>query len=210
MWELIRAGNLTMIPLGLCSLIALTAFIERYFALRRSRILLPEVAGAVATLHAADDFVVARAILARNPGPFAAVVKVGLDHADHDWQIVRDVLQEAGRQEAVRISRHLNILEVVAAVAPLLGLLGTVSGLIRLFGDVRTQGLGDAAMLSGGISEAMITTAAGLVIGIPALVGFHWLRGRADGIIFELEQYAAQILDTLRDRRLRAATPDGS
>ncbi|MDO9171238.1 MAG: MotA/TolQ/ExbB proton channel family protein [bacterium] len=210
MWELIRAGNVMMIPLGLCSLVALTVFLERLYALRRSRILLPEVAGAVATLGAADDFVVARAILARNPGPFAAVIGAGLDHADHDWQIVRDVLQEAGRQESVRISRHLNILEVVAAVAPLLGLLGTVTGMIRLFEDVKAVGLGDATLLSGGISEAMITTAAGLIIGIPALVAYYWLQGRADAIIFELERYATQVLDTLRERRLRAAPRAGS
>ena len=210
MWELIRAGNVMMIPLGLCSVVALTVFLERLYALRRSRILLPEVAGAVATLHAADDFAVARAILERNPGPFATVVGAGLDHADHDWQVVRDVLQETGRQESVRISRHLNILEVVAAVAPLLGLLGTVTGMIRLFEDVKAVGLGDATMLSGGISEAMITTAAGLMIGIPALVGYYWLQGRADAIIFDLERYATQVLDTLRERRLRGTARVGS
>jgi biopolymer transport protein ExbB len=82
--------------------------------------------------------------------------------------------------------------------------------MIRLFEDVKAVGLGDATMLSGGISEAMITTAAGLMIGIPALVGFYWLQGRADAIIFELERYATQVLDTLRERRLRGAARAGS
>jgi biopolymer transport protein ExbB len=146
---------------------------------------------------------VARAILDRNPGPFANVVRAGLDHADHDWQIVRDVLQETGRQEAVRIQRHLNILEVVAATAPLLGLLGTVTGMIRVFSGISAVGLQDPEVLSGGISEAMVTTAAGLIIGIPSLVAYHWLQGRADAVIFELERYASQVLGTLRERRVR-------
>ncbi|MCB1151220.1 MotA/TolQ/ExbB proton channel family protein [bacterium] len=204
MWELIRSGNVMMIPLGLCSLVGLTVFLERLYALRRGRIVYPEVAEAVATLDAGPDLGVAKAILDRKPGPFSNIVRAGLDHADDDWTIVRDVLQEAGRQEAVRISRNLGVLETVAAVAPLLGLLGTVFGMIRVFSAVSSAGLGDPELLSGGISEAMITTAAGLIIGIPALVAYNWLRGRADAIIFELEQHATSLLDGLRRRKLRA------
>ena len=201
MWELIRSGNVMMIPLGLCSLVGLAVFLERLVALRRGRIIFPEVAEAVETLEASRDFGMAYAILDRRPGPFASIVRAGLDHADADWQIVRDVLQERGRQEAVRLSRYLNELEAVAAVAPLLGLLGTVTGMIRVFAAVRDAGLGNPEVLSGGISEAMITTAAGLIIGIPSLVAYHWLQGRADGIIFEMEQYGSKLLDTLRRRR---------
>jgi len=203
MWELIRSGNVMMIPLGLCSLVGLTVFLERLYALRRGRIIYPEVAEAVATLDAGPDLGVARAILDRRPGPFASIVRAGLEHADDDWTIVRDVLQEAGRQEAVRISRNLGVLETVAAVAPLLGLLGTVTGMIRVFSTVSSAGLGDPELLSGGISEAMITTAAGLIIGIPTLVAYNWLRGRADAIIFELEQHATSLLDALRRRKLK-------
>ncbi len=203
MWELIRAGNVMMIPLGLCSLVGLTVFLERLFALRQSRIIVPEVAEAVATLPASDSSDIAYAIVERNPGPFATVVKAGLDHALDDWSITRDVLQETGRQEAVKLMRNLNILEIVAAVAPLLGLLGTVTGMIRVFAAVSTLGLGDPEHLSSGISEAMVTTAAGLIIGIPALVAHHWLQGRANAIIFDLERYASQTLDHLRERKLR-------
>lgn len=209
MWELIRAGNIMMIPLGLCSLVGLTVFLERLFALRRSRIIVPEVAEAVATLPASDSSEIAYAIIGRNPGPFATVVKAGLDHAEDEWQITRDVLQETGRQEAVRLVRNLNILEIVAAVAPLLGLLGTVTGMIRVFAAVSTVGLGDPEVMSSGISEAMVTTAAGLIIGIPTLVAFHWLQGRADSIIFDLERYASQTLDFLRERKLRRGAAGG-
>ena len=129
-------------------------------------------------------------------------MRAGLDHANDQWEIARDVLQETGRQEAKRLNRHLNILETIAAVGPLLGLLGTVTGMIRTFSDVSRVGIGDPQELSTGLSEAMITTAAGLIVGIPALVAHNWLAGRVDGIVFELEVYATKVLDTLRRRRL--------
>lgn len=198
MWELIRSGNVMMIPIAICSLVGLAVLLERMIVLRQRRIVVPEIAEAVETLSAGSDFAVARAICGRRPGAFANIVTAGLNHAADEWQIIRDALQEAGRQEGERLTRHLNILETVAAVAPLLGLLGTVTGMIRVFRAASAHGLGDPEVLSGGISEAMITTAAGLIIGIPALVAHNWLQGRAEGIMFELEVYASKVLDTLR------------
>ncbi|MBT3316735.1 hypothetical protein HN388_02015, partial [bacterium] len=107
MWELIQSGNVMMIPLGVCSLVAVAVIFERVYSLRSSKVIVSEVVGAVETLDAAQDLSVARAILERNPGPFANIVATGLDHADDDWVIIRDVLQESGRQEAVRLSRNL-------------------------------------------------------------------------------------------------------
>jgi biopolymer transport protein ExbB len=206
MWEIVRTGGWMMIPLALSSLVGLAVLIERVFVLRRGRIVVPEIAEAVETLSASQDFSVAYAILDRRPGPFAAIVRAGLDHADDDWQITRDVLQEAGRQQAVRIMRRLGVLETVAAVAPLLGLLGTVLGMIKVFAGISVEGLGDPEALSGGIGEAMLTTAVGLCIGIPALVAHNWLTSRAEQIVFELEVYATKVLDTVRarDKRRRA------
>jgi len=201
MWELIRMSWYVMIPIILCSLLGLAIFLERAFTLRRKRIVVPEIVEVVETLSASEDFSVAYAICQRKPGPFANIVRTGLDHADDDWMITRDVLQEAGRQEAEKLTRHLGAIETVAAVAPLLGLLGTVTGMIRVFATISAVGLGDAEHLSSGISEAMLTTAFGLAIGIPALVGHNYLQARADAIIFELEGYASKVLDTLRGRR---------
>lgn len=205
MWEMILAGRWMMVPIFLASLIGLAALIERIYVLRRGRIVVPEIAGAVDTMSASEDLAVVYAICDRTPGPFANIVKAGLDHADNDWTIIRDVLEEAGRQEATLLTRRLGILETVAAVSPLLGLLGTVVGMIRVFSAISVSGLGNPESLSAGISEAMITTAAGLIVGIPALVAFNWLSGRADKIIFSLEFYSSRVLDTLRRRRLRLA-----
>jgi biopolymer transport protein ExbB len=205
MWQILRAGGPVMIPLGLCSLLGLAVLIERLLALRRRRVVLPEIVGVVETLGAGTDFSVANAILDRNPGPFANVVRAGLSHATADWLIIRDALQEAGRQEAAKLTRNLYLLETVAAASPLLGLLGTVTGLIRLFHDIAGAGIGNPTRISGGIAEAMIATTTGLVIGIPALVLHNWLQARAEGIIFDLEVYAAKVLDTLRTRAGEAA-----
>ncbi len=201
MWEMILAGRYMMIPIALCSLLGMAVFLERFIVLRSRRIIVPELVSTVKTLRQASDFSVAYAVCDQHPGPFSNVIRSGLDHAGAEWEINRDVMQEVGRQEAVRLTRNLRALETIAAVAPLLGLLGTVVGMIRVFAAVSHAGLGNPEVLSGGISEAMVTTAAGLIVGIPALVGHNWLEGRAHAIIFDIEVYATQVLDTLRARR---------
>jgi biopolymer transport protein ExbB len=204
MWEWIVAGRTMMIPIGLASLVGLAVVIERLIVLRRGRIIVPEIAAAVDTLDSGRDLSVAHALCQGRPGPFANIVRAGLDHADSDWTVIRDVLQEAGRREATLLTRRLGVLETVAAVSPLMGLLGTVLGMIRIFASLSSAGISNPEALSGGISEAMVTTAAGLFIGIPALVAYNWLNSRADGLIFELETYASRLLDSLRRRRLAA------
>jgi biopolymer transport protein ExbB len=205
MWDMILAGRYMMIPIALCSLVGVAVFLERLLVLRHKRIVVPEIASAVETLPRASDFSVAYAVCDRHPGPFANVIRAGLDHAGNEWEITRDVLQEVGRQESVRLTRNLRILETIAAVAPLLGLLGTVVGMIRVFAAIGKVGLGNPEVLSSGISEAMVTTAAGLIVAIPALVSHNWLEGRANAIIFDIEVYATKVLDTMRARRDRAA-----
>jgi biopolymer transport protein ExbB len=202
MWEMILAGRYMMIPIILASLVGMAVLIERIYVLRQRSIIVPEIAEAVMTLSASQDLSVAYAICERRPGPFATLVKSGLDHSNNDWTIIRDVLEETGRQEATRLTRRLGVLETVAAVSPLLGLLGTVLGMIRVFATISAAGLGNPETLSSGISEAMVTTAAGLIIGIPALVAYNWLNGRADRIIFDLEFYSSKVLDTLRRRQM--------
>ncbi len=201
MLDMILAGRYMMIPIGLASLVGLTVIIERLLVLRKHRIIFPEIAGAVESMSASADLSVVRATCQRHPGPFANIVISGLDHSENDWIIIRDVLQESGRHEAILLSRRLGVLETVAAVSPLLGLLGTVLGMIRVFTSISSSGLGSPEVLSNGISEAMVTTAAGLIIGIPALVAYNWLNARADRIIFDLEYYSTMVLDTLRRRQ---------
>ncbi len=204
MLEMILAGRYMMIPIGLASLVGLTVIIERMLVLQKHRIIFPEIAGAVESMSASADLSVVRATCERHPGPFANIVLAGIENSENDWTIIRDVLQESGRQEATLLSRRLGVLETVAAVSPLLGLLGTVLGMIRVFTSISAAGLGSPEVLSNGISEAMVTTAAGLIIGIPALVAYNYLNARADRIIFDLEFYSTKVLDTLRRRQKKS------
>jgi len=118
MWEMILAGRYMMIPIALASFVGMAVIIERLLVLQRGRIVYPQIAEAVETMAASPNLAVAYAICERKPGPFANIVKSGLDHADNDWTIIRDVLEEAGRQEANRLTRRLGVLETVAAVSP--------------------------------------------------------------------------------------------
>ena len=178
MWEMILAGRYMMIPITLASLVGLAVIIERVIVLNRNRIVVPEIAEAVETLSASDDLKVAYAICEHRPGPFANIVRAGLEHADNDWTIIRDVLQEAGRQEATRLTRRLGVLETVAAASPLLGLLGTVLGIAESFRLVSQAGMGKPEVLAGGIELALTTTIAGLFVAIPAMILAAWLQGR--------------------------------
>lgn len=201
LWHWIVAGRAMMIPLAVASMIAVAVVIERLIVLRRGRIIVPEIAAAVDAISGGRDLSLAYALCQSRPGPFANIVKAGLDHADSDWTVIRDVLQEAGRREATLLTRRLGALDTIAAISPLLGLLGTVMGMIRIFAAVSNAGIGDPEALSAGISEAMVTTATGLFIGIPALVAHNSLNARADRLIFELENHAGQLLESLRRRR---------
>jgi biopolymer transport protein ExbB len=201
LWHWIVAGRTMMVPIAAASFIGLAVIIERLFVLRRSRIIVPELAAAIDMLGATRDLSAAYTLCQGRPGPFANIVKAGLDHAESDWTVIRDVLQETGRREATLLTRRLGVLETVAAISPLMGLLGTVLGMIRIFAAVSSAGVGNPEALSGGISEAMVTTAAGLFIGIPALVAYNSLDARAERLIFDLETYASKLLDALRRRQ---------
>ncbi len=209
LWHWIAAGRTMMIPIGLASLIGLAVIIERLVVLRRSRVIVPEIAAAVGTIEPGQDLAVPYTICRGRPGPLASLVRAGLDHSESDWTVIRDVLQETGRREATLLTRRLGVLETIAAISPLMGLLGTVLGMIRIFASVSSAGIGDPEALAAGISEAMVTTAAGLFVGIPAAVAFHSLEARAGRLVFELENQAADLLDRLRRRQEAAGRPAG-
>jgi len=187
-----------MIPLGVCSLLGATICFERMLALRRSRVLPREILSVLDSVRPGRDLQMAVEICERNPGVLSDILGAGLAHAGEGWQSVREAVLDAGRQQAPRIEAHLVWLETIAAVAPLLGLLGTVVGMIKVFSAISTHGLGDPQVLSGGISEAMITTAVGLAIGIPSLIAFNLLSARAEHLIVEMENQASRLVTLLR------------
>jgi biopolymer transport protein ExbB len=200
MLELIAKSGPVFYALALCSLIATVVTIERLIALRRGRVMPRHIVDVVESVQPGKDLSVAIEMCRRNPGVLADIVRVGLEQAERPWDEMRDAVLDAGRQETPALERNLYLLQTVAQGAPLLGLLGTVFGMIKMFAATSLAGLGDAKTLSQGISEAMFTTAEGLCIGVPALFAYNYLAARSERYVLEIEAYASRLVARMRPR----------
>lgn len=194
MWDTIGQGGVLMIPLAVCSVLAMWVIVDRAWHLRWRRVVKPEIVDLIDTLEGPNDIPLARSICERNPGAFSTIVLVALDGRDGGRDEIREQVEDQGRQEVARLAYGLGLLETIAAIAPLLGLLGTVLGMIEVFDVVSEQGAGQAQSLSGGISEALITTATGLSIGIPALVAYNYFVGKAERLVLNMEAHTNRLI----------------
>jgi biopolymer transport protein ExbB len=194
--EMIRAGGPVMYPLGFCSLLVLAILIERAVNLRAAKFLDPGIVARVSALVEEGRVDRAIEVCRKQPGLFSTIVLAGLEVAERGEAVAREAIEDAGRHETARLSRYLGALGTMAAIAPLLGLLGTVLGMIDVF-RIIAEGGGGAADLSGGISQALITTAFGLIIAIPALVAYNVFQARVDGIVTDLERESLRVLRSL-------------
>jgi biopolymer transport protein ExbB len=186
-----------MVPLAIGSVIGLAIVIERLFYLRSSIVLNKAVLDLIDSIRVPEDLPLARTLCERNPCALAAVVRAGLDSHGLGREQLRESMTDAGRQEVHRMERGLTMLETIAAVSPLLGLLGTGLGMIDVFRVVAAQGTGQAQLLSGGISEALISTVAGLSIAIPMLVLYNYLSRRVEDRAVAIEHQAVRLLNRL-------------
>ncbi|MBN2030928.1 MotA/TolQ/ExbB proton channel family protein [bacterium] len=196
-WQLILRGGVVMIPLLLTSIIGLAVVIERAFSLRRHRILDDRMIQFIENIKQPKDVEGVYNILGNSGGPFLNIIRIGLENQGSSREEIREAMQDQGRQEARLLERGLVILETVAGIAPLLGLLGTVLGMIKVFQVISEQGLGQTQSLSGGISEALLTTVVGLSIAIPALVAYNYFNHKVDDLVMEIEKYSGQLLKKL-------------
>ncbi len=187
-----------MYPLLLCSIIGLAIVIEKFISLRKGKILIPEIISVVDSINSTEDIKLATNICKKNTGPLANIILTGLQHQAEPMEEIKELINDEGRQQVRVLERGLPILETLAGISPLLGLLGTVVGMIKVFTVISTQGTGQASLLAGGISEALITTATGLVIGIPLLVAFNYFTNRAENYILDIEKYSTTLLQKIR------------
>ncbi|RMH62397.1 MAG: MotA/TolQ/ExbB proton channel family protein [Calditrichaeota bacterium] len=192
--EFFQRGGIMMYPLLLSSIIALVYIIERAVSLRRKKVLIPEIISVVENLNSAKDLEMARAICERHEGPLPALVTTTLQNTRLPREELREVLQEQGRQDIRTLQKGLGILETIAAIAPLMGLLGTVLGMVDVFAVISDKGIGQTAALSGGIAQALLTTVTGLFIGIPVLVAYNYFSGKAESLILDIEKYANNLI----------------
>jgi biopolymer transport protein ExbB len=200
MWELVRAGGPFMWPIILCSIAAVGILLERLWTLQRKRVLPEDLLKKVSDL-AEKNQVTPKVIeaLERN-SPLGRVLAAALANRDRGRDIMMERVQDTGRHVVHELERFLNSLGTIASISPLLGLLGTVAGIIRAFNAVMLGGMGDPRMLAGGISEALVTTAAGLAVAIPSFIAFRYLRGKVERIVIEMEKIAVTFADSLHPR----------
>jgi biopolymer transport protein ExbB len=195
--NLLAAGGWVMPVIVLCSVIALAISIERSVALNPTRIAPPHLLATVWKQLKAGELDAQRLKALRQGSPLGAILAAGLANRNQGRDVMKESIQEAAGHVVHDLERYLNTLGTVAAIAPLLGLLGTVVGMIRVFTEITVQGTGNANALAGGISEALITTAAGLVVAIPALVMHRFFTGKIDTIVVGLEQETIKLVDAL-------------
>jgi biopolymer transport protein ExbB len=197
MWAILVKGGPVMVPLVILSVLGVAVTIEKLFALRNSRVIQSEIVGCIESLRTPGDIPMAIKLCERYNTPFANIIRVGLEEASEPIQLVRQTIEDTGRREVKRLERYLVGLETVAAASPLLGLLGTVFGMIQVFSVISIAGVGQAGLLSGGIAQALITTAFGLCIGIPALIAHNFLNSRVDALVIRIDTYAHMMLKQL-------------
>ncbi|MFK8015126.1 MAG: MotA/TolQ/ExbB proton channel family protein [Gammaproteobacteria bacterium] len=210
MFEIVKAGGWLMPALILCSVVAVTIIAERLLALRHTRVLPSGMAAKVWQWVEQGELDDRHVRALRESSPLGAVLATGLEHRHRDRDTIKERIEDAGRHVVHDLSRFLNTLGTIAAITPLLGLLGTVVGMMKVFHDITEFGVGDPGALAGGISQALITTAAGLLIAIPSLIAYRYLRGRVDALVIEMEKEATRLVDTLGDRpalKVRRAPP---
>ncbi len=207
MLELIKAGGWLMVPILLCSVAAMAIIAERFWTLQPKRIAPENLVLTVWQLANRGELNEQRMKALQAESALGRILAAALSARDASRDIMKEQIEDVGRHVVHELERYLNTLGTIASITPLLGLLGTVIGMIKVFAVITTQGVGDPGVLAGGISEALITTAAGLTVAIPSLMFYRYFRGRIDALVVTMEQEALKLVEALHGER---ESPDAS
>jgi len=186
-----------MYPIIFCSIVALAIFLERLWVLRRRNIIPQDFINNVEGLLKKQKISEAVFLCQNDISSIAKIFLAGLRSTQKGMWLVKEAIEERGSREATILEKNVDILSTIANLTPLLGLLGTVSGMIKTFNAISVQGIGNPAPLAGGIAEALITTATGLCIAIPTLVCYRFLKDKASSLIFEMEENSIRLVDLM-------------
>ncbi|MFT4591386.1 MAG: biopolymer transport protein ExbB [Gammaproteobacteria bacterium] len=217
MLEIVQAGGWVMLPIIVGSILAFAIIIERLWTLQERRVLPPNLSKEVWALVKDDSLSRKQIETLNDSSPLGQILAAGLNNRHRNREVMKESIEDTGRHVVHELNRYLNSLGTIAAISPLLGLLGTVIGMVNVFAAITTHGVGDPGILAGGISEALITTAAGLCVAIPSLIGYRYLRGRIDALVVQMEREALtlvesllrkQYLDTLESNTMTAVNGD--
>jgi biopolymer transport protein ExbB len=199
--ETIEAGGWVMLPIIACSIVAMAIVLERAWNLRRRRIMPDNLVGSIWQLHRTGRLTEQRIQEIRDGSPLGRMLTAGIVNRFHSREIMKEAIGDAGRQEVAGLERYLNTLGTIASVTPLLGLLGTVLGMIDIFAVITGGGVGQAGLLAGGIAKALITTAAGLMIAIPALMFHRFFNSKVNKLAIALEEQALRLVEVMKGER---------
>lgn len=197
MFEILKDGGLLMVPIIACSIFALAIIIERFINLRERKILPESDAKELYLMVQRRDINERRVSEIAEVSPLGSIMMTGLMHSNKPRHILKEHMEETGRFVTHSMERYLNALGTIAAITPLLGLLGTVIGMIEVFAVITANGAGNSELLAGGISKALITTAAGISVAVPSLFFHRYFRARVDALSVSLEQEASRFADEL-------------
>ncbi len=203
MFEIIKSGGWVMVPIIICSILAVAIVVERFWTLQRNRVMPKHLVAQIYALGKQSRINADQVRDLRNGSPLGRVLAAGLVNLQHSREVMKEAIEDTGRHVVHDLERFLNTLGTVAAISPLLGLLGTVLGMIKVFAAITTAGLGNPEVLAGGISEALITTAAGLTVAIPALFFYRFFVGRVDELVVGMEQEALKMVEVMHGERER-------
>ncbi len=201
MFELILSGGFIMAPIILCSILALTIVVERFWTLREQKIAPANLVQQIIKLHNKNRITNEAISKLKKNSPLGQILAAGLRNMNAERELMKESIEEEGRQVVLELERFLNTLGTIASITPLLGLLGTVIGMIKVFAVITSLGVGDPKILADGISEALITTAAGLSVAIPSVMFYRFFRGRVDELLLKMEAQAVYLVEVVHGDR---------
>ena len=200
MIEFVKAGGVLIWPILACSVVAVAIIVERFLSLKRGAVTPPNLLDQAYRLAGRADLSGEVIFEVQRRSPLGKILAAGLINRNEPRFVMKDAIEDAGRHVVHDLERYLNTLGTIAAVTPLLGLLGTVFGMIKVFSAITAFGVGNPTVLAGGIAEALITTAAGLSVGIPTLMFHRYFRGRINDLTMDMEQQALRFIDMVDGR----------
>lgn len=201
MFELVKAGGWLMLPIIACSILAVAIIVERLWTLRRRRVIPRQLVAQIWHWAQSGELTDERIRALAEGSPLGRVLAAGLVNRAHSREVMKESIEETGRHVVHELERFLNTLGTIAAITPLLGLLGTVVGMITVFSVITDVGVGNPGELAGGISQALITTAAGLTVAIPSLFFYRYFRGKVDELVVSMEQEALKLVEVMHGER---------
>lgn len=201
LFEIFKAGGIIMLPIVGSSIFALAIVVERFWALSRRRVIPKQLVAQIWQWAKSGQLTRERVKALRDGSPLGRVLAAGLVNSKHSREVMKESIEETGRHVAHQLERFLNTLGTIAAITPLLGLLGTVFGMIDVFRDIADFGVGSPGDLAGGIRKALFTTAAGISVAIPSLFFYRYFRGKVDELVVNMEQEAIKLVEVMHGER---------